>query len=236
MKKLLFLFLAAALLLTFSANGAAAQTASTSTFSGKAVRWNGEPIVGATIAALRGPLETATEVVHTTTAADGSYTLTVPATGTYWLHIRTFGTYWGYSYYIPFTPRAGETISKVYFALGPRDVADPVALPAPESNVAPETGTNTPPTVPTTAPAQPPAKPQVTTAPVSNVKPLTGTNTDTNNSASQPHKPTTQPHSLPTTGAADSGTLLGFWTLLALAGLGLVGLGLSFHALRTRKA
>src|SRR4051794_18454305 len=102
MKKLLFLFLAAALLMTFSSTGASAQTASTSTLTGKAVRWNGEPIVGATIAALRGPLETDTEVVHTTTAADGSYTLTVPATGTYWLHIRTFGTYWGYSYYVPF--------------------------------------------------------------------------------------------------------------------------------------
>jgi hypothetical protein len=108
MKKLFFLFLAAGLLLAFNANSAAAQSAATSTFSGKAVRWNGEAIAGATIAALRGPLETDPEVAHTTTAADGSYTLTVPASGTYWLHIRTFGTYWGYSYYIPFTPRAGN--------------------------------------------------------------------------------------------------------------------------------
>ena len=55
MKKLFFLFLAAGLLLAFNANSAAAQSAATSTFSGKAVRWNGEAIAGATIAALRGP-------------------------------------------------------------------------------------------------------------------------------------------------------------------------------------
>ena len=227
MKKLLFLFLAAGLLLAFNVNSAAAQSASTSTFSGKAVRWNGEPIVGATIAALRGPLESDAEVAHTTTAADGSYTLTVPATGTYWLHIRTFGTYWGYSYYIPFTPRAGETISKVFFALGPRDVKDVITLPAPESNVAPETGTNTP---PVTAPQTPP---------VSNVKPIVGSNDDSpaqpQKPVAPPHKPVTQPHILPTTGAAD-GLNLGLWTLLALAGVALVGGGVSLHALRMHKA
>jgi hypothetical protein len=215
MKKLFFLILAAGLLLAFNANSAAAQSAATSTFSGKAVRWNGEAIAGATIAALRGPLETDPEVAHTTTAADGSYTLTVPATGTYWLHIRTFGTYWGYSYYIPFTPRAGETISKVYFALGPRDVKDVITLPTPESNVAPETGTNTP---PTTAPQTPPT---------SNVKPIVGSNDE---APAHPQKPAT----LPTTGAADGATL-GLWTLLTLAGLALVGSGLSLHALRMRR-
>jgi hypothetical protein len=224
MKKLFFLFLAAGLLLAFNANSAAAQTASTSTFSGMAVRWNGEAIAGATIAALRGPLESDPEVAHTVTAADGSYTLTVPAGETYWLHIRTFGTYWGYSYYIPFTPRAGETISKVYFALGPRDVKDVITLPTPESNVAPEVGTNEPPATP----------PQTTTPPVSNVKPIVGSNDE---APVQPQKPATQPHkpaTLPTTGAADGATL-GLWTLLALAGLGLVGSGLSLHALRMRK-
>lgn len=227
MKKILFLFLAAALLLAFNANTAAAQSVSTSTFSGKAVRWNGDPIVGATIAALRGPLESDTEVAHATTTADGSYTLTVPATGTYWLHIRTFGTYWGYSYYIPFTPRAGEAISKVYFALGPRDVQDVITLPTPESNVAPETGTIAPPPV---AP-QPP--------PVSNVKPIIGVNDDSpaqpSQPTTQPHQPTTQPHALPTTGAADGATL-GLLSLLALAGLTLVGFGLSLRTLLARQA
>jgi hypothetical protein len=218
MKKLLFLLLAAGLVLSFGATHAAAQTAATSTLQGKAVRWNGEPIAGATIAALRGPLESDPEVASTVTAADGSYSLTVPAGATYWLHIRTFGTYWGYSYHVPFTPRADETISQIYFALGPRDVKDAITLPTPESNVGPETGTDEPPAV---QPPAPPA-PQATATPVSRVKPIIGAN------------PAPQPGRLPDTGVSD-GETLGLTTVLILAGLGLVGLGLSCQALVRRQ-
>jgi hypothetical protein len=214
MKKLLFLLLAAGLVLGFGATNAAAQSAPTSTFQGKAVRWDGSPISGATIAALRGPLETDAEVAHTTTAADGSYTLTVPANTTYWLHIRTFGTWWGYSY-VALTPRADETISQIFFALGPRDVKDPITLPGPVSNVGPETGTTEPPpaTTPPAATATPP--------PVSNVKPIVGTN------------PEPVPGHLPQTGAGES---LGLSAVLVLAGLLLLGLGMSFHALLRRQS
>jgi LPXTG-motif cell wall-anchored protein len=174
MKKLLILLVVAGFALAFSAQSAAAQAA-TGTLNGKAVRWNGEAISGATIAVLAGPLETDKEFDHTTTAADGSYSISAPAGQTVWLHIRTFGTWWGYSYYIPFTLKPGEAISQVYFALGPRDVAAPITLPAPVSNIAPETGTT-----------EPPAQP--VTPPTSNVKPIVGSNGDN----TPVHKPTTQ--------------------------------------------
>src|SRR4051794_737247 len=74
-------------------------------FSGKAVRWNGDPIVGATIRVLAGPLETDQEYARTTTAADGSWSVQLPAGGPYWVHIDTFGSWWGYSYQTPFTLR-----------------------------------------------------------------------------------------------------------------------------------
>src|SRR3954452_14170433 len=76
MKKVLFLLLVAGLLLGFGANHAAAQTAG-ATVTGKAVRWNGEPIVGATIQATTQPLEDAQVLGETRTGADGSYTLSV---------------------------------------------------------------------------------------------------------------------------------------------------------------
>ena len=159
MKKLILLSLIAVFGLTLvaGAHPAAAQSA-TATVSGKAVRWSGEPVAGATIAVLFGKLETDKEYMHTTTAADGSYTLTVPTGQQVWIHIRTFGTWWGYSYYIPFTAQPGERISQVYFAVGPRDVPNPITLPGPVSNIGPLTGANPTPT------------------PTSNVKPLTGTN------------------------------------------------------------
>jgi hypothetical protein len=219
MKRFILFLLAAAMVFTLSAQAASAQTATTATFTGKAVRWDGSPISGATIAALRGPLETDPEVIHTTTAADGSYSLTVPATGTYWLHIRTLGTWWGYSY-TPITPQAGETISQIYFALGPRDVKDPIVLPAPISDREP----------PTVQPTTPPAAP-ATATPVSNVKPIVGVNDD----PAPPAHPVTpaRPGTLPQTGASD-GFALGTWSLLALLGLVLVGFGTSLRVLRRR--
>src|SRR4051812_17491630 len=87
----------------------AAYAAGTGTLSGKAVRWNGEAIPGATIGALGGPLETDKERARPTTAADGSYPLTVPAGLASWIHIDTFGSWWGYSYQTPFTLSDGET-------------------------------------------------------------------------------------------------------------------------------
>jgi LPXTG-motif cell wall-anchored protein len=232
MKKFLVLLMVAAFALALSAHGASAQAAN-GTLTGKAVRWSGEPISGATIAVLAGPLETDKEYDHTTTAADGSYTINAPAGQTVWLHIRTFGTWWGYSYYIPFNLTAGETISQVYFALGPRDVATPINLPAPVSNVAPQTGTTAP----------PPAAPA---PPVSNVKPLTGSN---DNSVTVPApvakpvaKPATKPTSdvkpltggnyLPQTGGTTDN---GLWLVLGLAAIaGIAGLGLRRTALTRR--
>ena len=225
MKKLVLFLLAAAFALVGTAHSAAAQTATNATFTGKAVRWDGSPIAGATIAALRGPLESDPEVLHTTTAADGSYTLVVPATGTYWVHIRTFGTWWGYSY-TPFSPQPGETISQVYFALGPRDVKDPIALPPPVSNLP------TPPAPPTVQPTTPPvAPPAATTTPVSNVKPIIGTNDDPTPPKHPAKPPRPTPGILPSTGAAD-GLALGGLLLLALLAVVLVGLGTTMRSLR----
>ncbi len=230
MKKLLVLLLVAGFALTLSAQGAAAQSA-TGTLSGRAVRWNGEAISGATIAVLAGPLETDKELDSTTTAADGSYSLTAPAGQTVWLHIRTFGSWWGYSYYVPFNLKAGESISQVYFALGPRDVVDQIALPAPVSNVAPEVGTTTPPAQPAIVP------------PVSNAKPLTGSNEDTTTTQKPVvTKPAVQKpvsnvkpltgNNLPRTG---NGTENGLWLVLGLALMGTVaGVGLRRRALPTR--
>ena len=214
MKKFLVLLVVAGFALALSAHGAAAQAA-TGTLTGKAVRWSGEPISGATIAVLAGPLETDKEYDHTTTAADGSYTISAPAGQTVWLHIRTFGTYWGYSYYIPFNLRAGETISQVYFALGPRDVKEPITLPAPISNVGPQTGTTAP-------PPAPPAPP------TSNVKPIVGGN-DNNVTSPAPKpisntKPLTGGNYLPQTGGADNAGLvlvLGLALLVTGAGIAL---------------
>jgi hypothetical protein len=149
MKRLLRPLLVAFFMLAFSATAAFAQSGS-GTVTGKAVRWNGDAIAGATMRALTGPLETAKEVARTTTAADGSYSLSVPAGTPYWIHIDTFGSWWGYSYQTPFTLRPGETISQVYFALGPRDVKE-IALPAPVSNVGPAVGVNEPPPAATRA-------------------------------------------------------------------------------------
>jgi LPXTG-motif cell wall-anchored protein len=222
MKKLLALLLVAGFAFALSAHSAAAQSA-TGTLSGKAVRWNGEPISGATIAVLAGPLETDQQLDSTTTAADGSYTITAPAGQTVWLHIRTFGTWWGYSYYVPFNLKPGESISQVFFALGPRDVKEPITLPTPVSNVAPETGTNEP-------PAQPPATQQ---PPTSSVKPIIGGNEE----SATPQKPTSNVKpiiggNLPRTGGADAS---GLWAILGLALLGTVaGLGLRRRAATTR--
>jgi hypothetical protein len=220
MKKLVLFLLAAGLLLGLGAGHAAAQSAPTSTFSGKAVRWDGTAISGAIVAVLRGPLETDAEVAHTATAADGSWTLTVPAGGPYWLHIRTFGTWWGYSYYIPFTVRPGEAVSQIYFALGPRDVKDVISLPAPISNVGPETGSDA-----TPVPAQP------TATPVSNVKPIVGVGDE----PAPPQHPKPAPHPAPLPATGSDGQALGLWTLLALVGLTLVGLGTSLRLARRRR-
>jgi len=102
MKRFLAIFATALLLMVLGTNAAFAQ-AGTGTVSGKAVRWNGEPISGATMRALSGPLETDKEIARTTTGADGSYTLAVPAGQAYWIQIATFGSWWGYTYQTPFT-------------------------------------------------------------------------------------------------------------------------------------
>ena len=225
MKKLLFTLMAAALLLTLSTTAAWAQTG-TGTVTGKAVRWNGQPIAGATIRALTGPLETDKEVDRTTTAADGSYSLTVPVGQPYWVHIDTFGTWWGYSYQTPFTLRPGETISQVFFALGPRDVKE-IALPAPVSNVGPATGENPPPQV-SEPPAQAPkpieqAPAPQPNAPVSNVKPEVGANPAPAPAAAPKPAPRPAPQTLPRTGAGEGNDAL--WLgltgalVLLLAGL-----------------
>jgi hypothetical protein len=136
MKTALWLLLLVLLAFLATATGAKAQMAACE-LSGMAVRWNGEPIAGATIAVLAGPLETDQEYARTTTAADGSWRLQVAAGVTYWVHIRTFGAWWGYSYQAPFTPRPAEQISSIYLALGPRAVND-IVLPQPRSNLEPE--------------------------------------------------------------------------------------------------
>ncbi len=158
MKTLLFTLAAALLLLAGSATAASAQGAS-GTVTGKVVRWNGQPVAGATMRALTDPNNLSTDVAHTTTGPDGSYTLTVPAGTPYWIHVDTYGTWWGYAYQVPFTLRPGEILSKVYFALGPRAVHE-ITLPTPVSNIGPITGAN----------------PTATAAPVSNVKPEVGYN------------------------------------------------------------
>jgi hypothetical protein len=235
MKKLLFTLMAAALLLTLSTTAAWAQTG-TGKVTGKAVRWNGAAIAGATIRALTGPLETDKEVDRTTTAADGSYTLTVPAGQPYWVHIDTFGTWWGYSYQTPFTLQPGETISQVFFALGPRDVKE-ITLPAPVSNVGPATGENQPPQV-----SQPPAQapkpveqapaPQPN-APVSNVKPEVGSNPAPAPAAAPKPAPRPAPQTLPSTGDGEGND--GLWLVLTGA-LVLVLVGLTMRqALTSRR-
>jgi hypothetical protein len=218
MKKLVLLLLVGALALGLSAQSAAAQAAD-AVVSGKAVRWNGEPIAGATIAALGGPLETDPVLDQTTTGADGSYTLTVPAGQTVWVHIRTFGTWWGYSYHTPFNLRGGEQLSQVFFALGPRDVQDIITLPAPVSNVGPQEGTDEPPTAP---PAEPP---------VSTARPILGGNDDT---PAQP--PTSQARPLtgsylPRTGGEPGAAL---WLLLGVALAGVTA-GLTLRRLAWQK-
>ncbi|HMA33905.1 MAG TPA: hypothetical protein VKY74_05430, partial [Chloroflexia bacterium] len=116
MKKFLVILFAVALMLGLSAHAAAAQAAS-GTVTGKAVRWDGTPIAGATVRALAGWLETDKEISRTTSGADGVYTLSVPVGQPVWIHIDTFGTWWGYSYKPTFTLRPGEVISQVFFAL-----------------------------------------------------------------------------------------------------------------------
>lgn len=212
MKKLLVLLFVAGFAFALSIHGATAQSA-TGTLTGKAVRWDGEAIAGATIAVLAGPLETDKEFDHTTTAADGSYTITAPAGQTVWLHIRTFGTWWGYSYYVPFNLKPGEAISQVYFALGPRDVATPINLPAPVSNVGPELGTT-----------EPPVQPVTQQPPTSQVKPLTGSNEDTPVQQPVVQQPTSHVKpltgaDLPRTGGSDNLFMAGLdLALLAIAG------------------
>jgi LPXTG-motif cell wall-anchored protein len=222
MKRLLRPLLVAFFMLAFSATAAFAQSGS-GTVTGKAVRWNGDAIAGATMRALTGPLETAKEVARTTTAADGSYSLSVPAGTPYWIHIDTFGSWWGYSYQTPFTLRPGETISQVYFALGPRDVKE-IALPAPVSNVGPAVGVNEPPpaapapAAPAPAPAAAPA-PAVSAAPapVSNVKPAIGVNEPQVAVAPRP-----APATLPQTGESNQdGLWIGLTAAMVLAVAGL---------------
>jgi LPXTG-motif cell wall-anchored protein len=162
-------------------------------------------------------LETDQQLDSTTTAADGSYSITAPAGQTVWLHIRTFGSWWGYSYYIPFNLKPGESISQVYFALGPRDVAAPITLPAPVSNVGPELGTT-----------EPPAQPVTEQPPTSNVKPLTGSNED-NTPVQKPvtQKPTSNVKpltggTLPRTGESDNLFMVGLDLALLIIAGGLV--------------
>jgi len=230
MKKLFVTLMAAALMLTFGAGAASAQTG-TGTVAGKAVRWNGDAISGATIRVLAGPLETDKELSRTTTAADGSYAVSLPAGQPYWVHIDTLGSWWGYSYQTPFTVRPGETISQVFFALGPRDVKE-IALPSPVSNVAPATGTNEAPAAPAppvqapvvAPPVAAPAAPAVT-KPVSNVKPALGYN-DT------AAKPAPAPRTLPRTGASNFETIL--FALTGALALAVAGLGMRRAALTSR--
>src|SRR5436189_6027804 len=115
MKKLFVLLFLGALALSLGTHSAIAQSAG-GTVVGKVVRWDGSPVAGATIAVLQGRLETDKELSHTTTGADGSYSIAVPDGQTIWMHVRTFGTWWGYSY-TPMNLRPSEVISQVYFAL-----------------------------------------------------------------------------------------------------------------------
>jgi len=227
MKKLVVIMAAALLLLAGGAHAAFAQ-ATSGTVTGKVVRWNGDPVSGATVRALTGWLETDQEISRTTTGADGSYTLSVPAGQTAWIHVDTLGTWWGYSYKPPFTLRPGEVISQVYFALGPRDVHE-ITLPAPVSNVGPATGQN-PPQQPTEAPtAAPTAAP--TQAPISNVKPALGYNNQPSVPRTVPQRATQPaPRVLPQTGASGNDTLwLAFAGALALLVSGLTVRRLAFR-------
>ena len=218
MKKLLTAALLG--LLVFAAGAQMAAAAPAGTLQGRVIHWDGTPVAGATVAALLGPLETDKELTHTTTAADGSWSLSVPAGTPYWLHVRTLGTWWGYSYEPPFTLADGETVSQIYFALGPRSVKD-VVLPAPVSNATP-----VPPTV--TLPTATPA-PAATATPVSNVLPAIGGNSG----GQTPGKGTpATPQALPSTGAGTGLSLL--WLLLAGATL-LTGAGLGVRKLALNK-
>lgn len=159
MKKLLILFSFALAALLLAVPSTTYAQAANSGFSGKAVRWNGEPIVGATVSVLTGPLETDTEVARATTGADGSWSIAAPAGGPYWVHIHTFGSWWGYSYQDPFSLVNGEQVSQIYLLLGPREVNE-IAIPTPESNVGPEIGV------------------EPTETPVSEVAPIIGVDPD----------------------------------------------------------
>jgi hypothetical protein len=218
MKKLLTAALLG--LLVFAAGAQMAAAAPAGTLQGRVIHWDGTPVAGATVAALLGPLETDKELTHTTTAADGSWSLSVPAGAPYWVHVRTFGTWWGYSYEPPFTLADGEVVSQIYFALGPRSVKD-VVLPAPVSNATP-----VPPTV--TLPTATPA-PAATATPVSQVLPAIGGN----EGGQTPGKGTpAAPQTLPSTGATSGLSLL--WLLLAGATL-LTGAGLGVRKLAMRQ-
>jgi len=216
MKKLLISLMAVLLLGSIGIHTAAAQSAN-GTVTGKAIRWDGSPIAGATIRALSGWLETDQEIARTTTDGNGNYALTVPVGQAYWIHIDTFGSWWGYSYKPPLALQSGEVISQVYFALGPRSVQD-VVLPTPVSNLAPA------------APEPPPA-----TAPVSDVKPALGVNEEPAPAPAAPvKKPVSNvkpalgindmaPRALPRTGRESDETLL--ITLTAALALMVLGFG-----------
>lgn len=191
----------------------AAQAAGAGTLTGRVVRWNGDAVSGATIAALRDPQDLNSEIAHTTAAGDGSWSLQVPVGTAVWVNIHTFGTWWGYSYQTPFTLRDGEIVSQIYFAVGPRDVKE-ITLPSPVSNIP-----STPPTV---------TLPTATPTPVSQVLPEVGGNNPppAHPSTSNPppvHSVPSRPATLPQTGAETTG-----WSALALvlAGLALVPAGL----------
>ncbi|HMA35788.1 MAG TPA: carboxypeptidase-like regulatory domain-containing protein [Chloroflexia bacterium] len=226
MKRFFMTLLAVAFLFGFGVQQTFAAPAG-GTVSGKVIRWDGTPVAGATIRVLTGALESTTELARTTTAADGSYTVSLPLGQTCWVHVDTFGSWWGYSYAPAFTLRAGEAVSQVFFAIGPRDVKE-IALPVPVSNIAPALGTNPAPHVA----AQPVAV--VAKSYIAQVKPLVGTNAA---GAAPPITlvgalATTRPHTLPTTGAHAGDSLgLGF-----LAGLALLAAGLLTRRLRPVRA
>ena len=199
----------------------AAEAAGTGAVSGRVVRWNGDAVAGATIAALRDPQDLNSEIAHTTSAADGSWSLQVPVGTAVWVNIHTFGTWWGYSYQTPFTLRDGETVSQIYFAVGPRDVKE-ITLPSPVSNIP-----STPPTV--TLPTATPAPVAPTPPPVSQVLPEVGSN----NPPPVAHPGSSNPppvHSVPNTPATlpQTGAALATWPALALvlAALALIPAGL----------
>jgi hypothetical protein len=155
-KKIRFLILGAGLLVlglaglgVSPAAAAPAPQAGTGTVSGRSLSQDNVPLAGNTISAYTQPgsVQDRAPVAQTTTAADGTYTLTVPA-GTVWINIAPIG-HWPYDY-TPIQLNAGDQITGIDFVVAirvlPTSVPEATAVP-PTAVAEPATPTPIPPPV-----------------------------------------------------------------------------------------